>query len=132
VNAVFVKSTYLNRFEPMDYGGSLDLAWRYLQGQRSYVDFIYNVGPIFPVTLAIFLKIFGFGKAAVLAHLLSLPLALLLVVGGCSGASALHEFLVPISYLVDLPAIPFLARVDPSVPGCRHFSLELCVSELHS
>jgi hypothetical protein len=96
LNALFLKGTYLNRFEPMDYGGSLDLAWRYIQGQKPYVDFIYNAGPIFPVTLAFFIKLFGFGKPAVLAHLLM--------------SSSLYVFLI---WLVSRRYLSWMAAVLP-------------------
>jgi hypothetical protein len=80
VNALFLKASYLLKFEPMDYGGFIDLAWRFIQGQRPYVDFLYHAGPVFPLTHALFIKIFGLGSPAVLAHLLFTSSAYLLAV----------------------------------------------------
>ncbi|MDP3920976.1 MAG: glycosyltransferase family 39 protein [Candidatus Omnitrophota bacterium] len=71
VNAVYMKFTYMHVFfDPNDHGGFLDMAWRILRGQKIYVDFLYHNGPFFPYTMAFFMTVFGFGKTAILAHLL--------------------------------------------------------------
>ncbi|HOW58931.1 MAG TPA: hypothetical protein PLO78_04295 [Candidatus Omnitrophota bacterium] len=54
----------------MDSGGFQALAYRLLEHQKPYVDFLYHSGPVFPLTMALFMTLFGFGKAAIFAHLL--------------------------------------------------------------
>lgn len=57
-------------FNFFDYGGFLDASWRVYQGQIPYRDFIYIVGPIHLYMNAFFFLFFGFGKLAILAHLI--------------------------------------------------------------
>ena len=102
-NALYLKMAYLTSFRPMDYGGSQDLAWRFLCGQKFYTDVFYNAGPIFPVTLAFFIKLFGFGKVAVLFHLLFTSSLYILFVYEI----ARKHLPLPITFLLCLAAATF-------------------------
>ncbi len=68
-NAVFLHFNAFRYFHFYDMCFSLDGGWRILNGQKPYVDFIYFSGPIHLYMHAFFLKLFGFGKAAIFAHL---------------------------------------------------------------
>jgi len=54
----------------LDMGAFLDASWRVYQGQKPYVDFIYYSGPLHLYMNAFFFHLFGFGKSAILAHLI--------------------------------------------------------------
>lgn len=71
VNALFLKRAMLFQFDPNDYGGFLDITWRIHCGQKPYVDFIYHLPPLFLYTMTAFATLFGFGKAGILAHLVT-------------------------------------------------------------
>jgi hypothetical protein len=50
-------------------GSFLDASWRIYTGQHPYRDFIYYTGPVHLYLNALFFHLFGFGKTAILAHL---------------------------------------------------------------
>ncbi len=57
-------------FDFFDMSAFLDAGYRVWHGQQPYVDFFYNAGPVHLYMHATSFALFGFGKAAVLAHLL--------------------------------------------------------------
>ncbi|HTL48844.1 MAG TPA: hypothetical protein VL688_12360 [Verrucomicrobiae bacterium] len=69
VNFALLKKAMLYGFDPEDYGGFLNTAWRITMGQRLYVDFHFHAVPLYVDTLALLFKILGFGKAAILTLL---------------------------------------------------------------
>ncbi len=72
VNALFLKRAMLFQFDPNDYGGLLDITWRIYNGQKPYIDFIYHLQPLFLYVMTGFAVVFGFGKAGVLAQLITI------------------------------------------------------------
>lgn len=58
-------------FDFFDMSAFLDAGYRVWKGQRPYVDFFYLAGPVHLYMHAFFFQMFGFTKAAVLAHFLS-------------------------------------------------------------
>jgi hypothetical protein len=71
-NALFLSSIAFKGFVVSDFGAFIDGGWRILKGQKTYADFYYSTGPIHLYLHAIFFFIFGFGKTAILAHLITL------------------------------------------------------------
>ena len=71
-NAFFLNFNAFRTFNFLDMGGFLDASWRVFCGQRPYRDFIYSSGPFHLYLNALFFKIFGFGKTAILAHLITI------------------------------------------------------------
>ena len=69
-NAFFLNYNAFRCFNMLDMGGFLDASWRVFCGQRPYIDFIYYSGPMHLYMNAFFFFIFGFGKTAILAHLI--------------------------------------------------------------
>ncbi len=69
-NALFINFCAFRGFYLFDFGLFLDGAWRVYKGQRVYADFYFYTGPLHLYMLAVFFWLFGFGKAAILAHLL--------------------------------------------------------------
>jgi len=69
-NAIFLKFNAFRIFNLLDMGSYMDAGWRILCGQRPYVDFIFHEGPVHIYMHAFFFQLFGFGKAAILAHLI--------------------------------------------------------------
>lgn len=70
INGFFLKFNAFRSFNFFDMGSFLDASWRIFIGQRPYVDFMYTAGPVHLYLNAFFFSILGFGKAAVLAHLI--------------------------------------------------------------
>ena len=70
LNALALRFLAMQRFDPVDYAGFLDAGWRVLNGQKLYSDFIFHAGPVFPYVSALFFKLFGFNKIAILAQLI--------------------------------------------------------------
>jgi len=73
---LFVNATVLGRnafrgFNFFDMGSFLDASWRVFCGQAPYADFIFITGPVHLWMNAFFFVLFGFGKTAVLAHLVA-------------------------------------------------------------
>ncbi len=52
-------------------GIHLDAAWRIYRGERPYVDFMWTVGPLHSYLSAFFFWLFGFGKTALLNHMIA-------------------------------------------------------------
>ncbi len=71
VNAVFLRYNAFRGFNFFDMGSFLDASWRIYRGQVPYVDFIFTTGPLHLYLNAFFFLLFGFGKNAVLAHLVT-------------------------------------------------------------
>lgn len=69
-NAFFLKFNAFRIFVPYDMAPYLDAAWRVLCGQRFYVDFIFPEAPLHVDMMVVFFRLFGFGKPAILAHLI--------------------------------------------------------------
>lgn len=55
----------------VDHGAFLDASWRIYKGQKPYIDFIYTTGPIHLYMNAFFFFLLGFGKSAILTHLIT-------------------------------------------------------------
>lgn len=70
-NAFFLNYNAFRCFNLLDMGGFLDASWRVFRGQRPYMDFIYYSGPVHLYMNAFFFHLFGFGKAAILTHLIT-------------------------------------------------------------
>lgn len=68
-NALFLNYNAFRCFNFFDMSGFLDASWRIFKGQRPYIDFIYTTGPVHLYMNALFFGLFGFGKSALLAHL---------------------------------------------------------------
>jgi len=71
-NAIFLRFNAFRYFNSYDMGASMAVSWRVFSGQDPYIDFIYKTGPIHLYMKVFFIKLFGFGKAAVLAHLITI------------------------------------------------------------
>ncbi|MBI4430270.1 MAG: glycosyltransferase family 39 protein [Candidatus Omnitrophica bacterium] len=71
LNAYVLKINAFRNFDFLDMGSYLDASWRVYLGQRPYVDFLYFSGPVHLYINAFFFHLFGFGKAAILAHLVA-------------------------------------------------------------
>lgn len=80
LNAVFLMFNALRCFNFHDMCFAIDGGWRILNGQRPYVDFIYFSGPVHLYLYALFFKIFGFGKTAILAYLLTTSSLIMVIV----------------------------------------------------
>ena len=70
-NAFFLRHNAFRGFNFFDMGSFLDASWRVFKGQTPYVDFIYTTGPLHIYMNAFFFTLFGFGKKAILAHLIA-------------------------------------------------------------
>lgn len=70
--SVWLCDLAMAHFDFFDMSAFLDAGWRVACGQRPFVDFSYNAGPVHLYLHALFFKIFGFTKTAVLAHLFTL------------------------------------------------------------
>lgn len=80
INAGFLWWNAFRCFNFFDMGSFLDAAWRVYQGQLPYRDFIYFSGPIHLYIHTLFFLLFGFGKAAILAHLITLSSIVIAVI----------------------------------------------------
>jgi len=90
-NAFFLHFNAFRCFNFFDMGGFLDASWRIFCGQRPYVDFIYTSGPMHLYMNAFFFGLFGgFGKGAVLAHLI-----------------VVHSIVITTTFLMVRQRIPF-------------------------
>lgn len=78
-NAIFLNFNVFRGFNFFDMGSFLDASWRVYKWQTPYVDFIYISGPVHLYMNAFFFFIFGFGKMAVLAHLLTVSSVIIVV-----------------------------------------------------
>lgn len=70
-SSLFLGLNAFRGFNFFDMGGFLDASWQVFQGRRANIDFIYFSGPTHLYMNAFFFLLFGYGKAAILAHLLS-------------------------------------------------------------
>lgn len=59
----------LSVFNFFDMSAFMDAGYRIDRGQRIYSDFFFNAGPVHPYLIALFIRIFGFTKWAILGHL---------------------------------------------------------------
>jgi|GEM_PF-1644409 len=80
----FLSFRYLNF---SDGGARIDLAWRIAQGQIPGRDIILSIGPVHFDLMAVFFVAFGFGKFAILAHMVVINA---LVIGWVYWASRKH------------------------------------------
>jgi 4-amino-4-deoxy-L-arabinose transferase-like glycosyltransferase len=71
-NAVFLSFNSFRCFNFFDMCIVLDGGWRVLNGQRPYIDFLYFSGPLHLYVTALFFKLFGFGKPAILLHTITI------------------------------------------------------------
>jgi len=71
-NAMWLNFCAFRGFYLFDFGLFLDASWRVASGQKPYVDFPFFTGSLHLYMLAIFFKLFGFGKFAILAHLVTI------------------------------------------------------------
>ncbi len=58
-------------FDFFDMSAFLDAGYRVWRGQRPFVDFFYNAGPVHLYMHAASFSAFGFGRTAILAHLVA-------------------------------------------------------------
>jgi len=65
LNAVALKTLMILGWDPQDYGGWLNTAWRVLHGQKPYIDFYFHTTPMMIYNLALFLGLFGFSKTTI-------------------------------------------------------------------
>ena len=70
-NATFMNWNAFRCFNFFDMGSFFDASWRVYKGQKPYIDFIFISGPIYLYVNALFFCLFGVGKAAILAHILT-------------------------------------------------------------
>ena len=71
VNFFFLRHNAFRFFNFYDMCFDLDGGWRILNGQRPHTDFICFTGPVHLYMYALFFKIFGFGKSAIFAYLIT-------------------------------------------------------------
>ncbi len=71
VNALFLNFNAFRTFYFLDAGPFLYASWKVFNGELPYADFILKCGPIYFYVNAFFFHLFGFGKIAVLAHLVT-------------------------------------------------------------
>jgi hypothetical protein len=77
-NALFLNFCAFRGFYHFDFGLFLDAGWRIYRGQQMYVDFFYHAGPVHPHLIALFFYPFGFSKAAIFAHLVTIGSAVII------------------------------------------------------
>lgn len=70
-NGFFLNFNAFRGLNFFDMGAFLDASWRVLTGQKPYIDFQFLSGPIHLYMNALFFLFFGFGKSAILAHLIT-------------------------------------------------------------
>lgn len=80
INAAFLRFNAFRGFNFLDMGSFLDASWRVFRGQLPYVDFIYTTGPLHLYMNAFFFLLFGFGKAAILAHIVTVSSIMIVAV----------------------------------------------------
>ena len=80
INAIFLRAAMYGQFDPGDNGSFMDLSWRILCGQKLYVDVITHVQPLFPHIMALFFKLFGYGRHGALAHMVISSSAMIFLV----------------------------------------------------
>jgi hypothetical protein len=71
-NAWEISQIAFRGFNFFDYSAFLDSSWRVYRGQKIYIDFYFHTGPLHLYLNALFFLLFGFGKTAILAHMLTL------------------------------------------------------------
>ncbi len=69
LNAFFLNYNFLRGFIFYDMGVFLDASWRVTIGQKPHIDFYFISGPLHLYMNAFFFKLFGFGKTALVSHL---------------------------------------------------------------
>lgn len=89
-NAFFLNYNAFRHFNYHDMGAFLDASWRVYRGQQPYVDFIFLTGPVHLYMNAFFFHLLGFGKGALLAHLI-----------------AVHSVVILVTYFMVLRQVPF-------------------------
>lgn len=72
INAIFLNFNAFRTFYFLDLSTFLDATWRIYIGQKPYIDFISYCGMIHFYMVALFFHLFGFGKIALLAHLITI------------------------------------------------------------
>ncbi|MBF0254480.1 MAG: hypothetical protein HQL11_05095, partial [Candidatus Omnitrophica bacterium] len=71
LNAWALHHNAFKTFFLFDMNIPLDGSWRVFMGQKPLVDFLNNWGPVHFYAMAVFYWIFGFGKTALLAHVIA-------------------------------------------------------------
>ena len=79
-NGFFLRYNAFRFFNTLDMGGYLDAAWRVYRGQVPFIDFMFHKIPLDLYLSALFFHLFGFGKAAVLAQMLTIHSVVILLV----------------------------------------------------
>ncbi len=69
-NAFMLNYNLFRCFNMSDMGAFLDAGYRVFRGQHPYRDFFYHSGPIHLYLTAGFFQLFGFGKSAILIHII--------------------------------------------------------------
>lgn len=80
LDSLWLRRSMMFQYDFFDMSAFMDAGYRVMRGQEIYTDFYYVAGPMHLWMHAFFYKIFGFTKAAVLAHLLSVNTIALLSV----------------------------------------------------
>ena len=70
-NGLFLRVHAFRGFVSFDMGPFLDASWRVFCGQKPFVDFLYISGPVHLYMNAFFFLLFGFGKTAILLHVIT-------------------------------------------------------------
>ena len=74
LNAVLLITKGTERFEFFDMSAFLDAGYRVSCGQKPFIDFYYNAGPVHLYMHAVSFLLFGFTKKAVMFHLCAVSL----------------------------------------------------------
>lgn len=69
-NSFMLNYNLFRCFNMVDMGAFLDAGYRVFRGQHPYRDFFYHTGPLHLYLMADFFHLFGFGKSAILTHLI--------------------------------------------------------------
>lgn len=107
VSAILGRTALLT-FDAFDMSAFMDAGWRVASGQRPYVDFYYTGGPIHLYLHAASYVLFGFGKVAVLAHLLAVNAVVLIA---AYVIARRHLGVVPSLLLAVLSSIAFYGPI---------------------
>ncbi len=110
INGAFLEFNAFRTFILADWGAMIDTAWRIVNGQKPYIDFLWTTGPVHLYLNAFFFKLLGFGKTAVLTHLILVSSAVIaltffmvrrhapLAVSSLASALTMTSFYWPISH----------------------------------